>query len=442
MKIALIYPQFQIQDNWFTPVSILLSMGLFLYFLIREREKKRNKKFWLGLFLLFIAGQFYGESVSIYHLLPFLILGWLKTKSKPDKNDPPIELSREKEISQLKELREENELLEKRILETSETFYSQVQFFESLLTLNEIQLMQSIVEAATKFLRANRVSFYQYNSGQNAFVKTASFHYSGGLSLSNESVTDKVLFLIKESQTILSIREIIHNKLLYKMWQKSKSKALIYGPVFSGKRFIGILAIEEIKFFRLHRQTIKNVGVLCRLIALAIRNVRSHQKIISERNLVQSRLLTEYQQFLKTLNFEFKRANRNDLQLSLIYVVLEETKKRQTDETTKNGLTRKIKKNCQKNLREIDLLFDDDEPGRFWVLLPMTDFNGLAYVLERLNLLVSMDLASQSDYICHLGFSSLDHEIKHPKQMIETCRESYQLHRKVRSLLNKQRELF
>ncbi|HDL17632.1 MAG TPA: hypothetical protein ENH29_01095 [Bacteroidetes bacterium] len=442
MKIALIYPQFQIHEHWLTPVSILLSLGIVVYFFIRRGKIRKNKNFWLGLFILFIAGQFYGESAAIFHLLPFWVLGWLKTKSKPDENDASREVPGEKEIRRMKELSREKKLLEKRILETSETFYSQVQFFESLLTLNEIQLMQSIVESTTKFLRANRVSFYQYNSVQNEFMKTASFHYSAGLSLPNERVTDKVLFLIKQSQTILSIREIVHNKLLYKLWQKSNSKALIYGPVFSGKRFIGILAIEEINFFRLHRQTIKNVGGLCRLIALAIRNVRSHQKIISERNLVQSKLLTEYQQFLKTLNFEFKRANRNDLQLSLIYVVFEGTKQRGADEKTKSSLTRQIKKNCQKNLREIDLFFDDDEPGRFWVLLPMTDFNGLAYVLERLNLLVSMDLASQADYICHLGFSSLDHEIKHPKQMIETCKESYRLHRKVRSLLNKQRELF
>ena len=81
------------------------------------------------------------------------------------------------------------------------------------------------------------------------------------------------------------------------------------------------------------------------------------------------------------------------------------------------------------------MLFADDTPGRFWIVLPHTDFSGLAYVMERLNLLVHIDLAEQSNLACRFGFSFLEPEITLPKQMMFACQESLKLHRTVEEII-------
>lgn len=341
----------------------------------------------------------------------------------------------------LTSLQRENELFQKRILEKTNTFFTQAQFFGSLLTLNEIQLIQSFVESAAHFLNANQVSYYQYNSKENHFTKSASYHRSKGLKIDyNGSINDRLLLLIRESRSVLSIREILHNEMLHKIWKSSESKALIYCPIFYENHFFGILAIDEIKFFHLNRETIKDAGIVAKLSALAIKNIKLHQRSISEKKIVQSKQLTEYQQFLKALNYEFKRAGRGELPLSLILIVLENRNHKNKLDDKGILLAQRIKKSCQKNLRDIDLNFGGDTPGTFWAILPITDFSGLAYVMERLNLVLNMDLAGQSNYLCHFGFSSLDQGIKQPKQMIETCKESFHLHRTVRMLLYNKKE--
>jgi hypothetical protein len=60
--------------------------------------------------------------------------------------------------------------------------------------------------------------------------------------------------------------------------------------------------------------------------------------------------------------------------------------------------------------------------------------------MERLNHIINMDIAGQTNFSNYFGFCSLDESIKQPKQMIETCNESYQLHRSVRSLLIEKKE--
>jgi transcriptional regulator with GAF, ATPase, and Fis domain len=368
-------------------------------------------------------------------------LPWIKSKAKQKITAKTNTGIIRKNNAEKEEVQLENELLKKRILETSDTFFSQAQFFNSLLTLNEMHLIQAVVESSAQFLNASRTSFYQFCIKDHSFTKSVSYSKTEGLQLEVESCdTDRILNLIKESRSILTIREILHNEMLYKQWQSSISKALLYCPIFLGKHFIGILTVDKIKFHHLNRQTVKNLMVISKLTASAFKNVRDHHRIIAEKNKVQSQILSEYQDFLKTFNLEFKRAHRNELQLSLIYIVLESRTKDQVFNKEGVELIKKIKSSCKKNLREIDLFFDDMTPGRCWILLPMTDFSGLAFVLERLNLLINMDLASQSNYLCHLGFSSFDQEIKQPKQMMETCKESFHLHRTVRTLLTKNKE--
>ncbi len=425
--------------------SNILLVGLLIWFLYsfyrtKARSEKRYPTWFAGMAIAAIFGWLSGEIASLLQWTPMVLLAWFKSKEQEGQQNPTAELVTPDIAPDLVFLKQENTLLKKRIAELPETFITQSQYFATLLTLNEIQLVQGMVESVAQFLRANQVSFYQFSPSSGLFSRITRYQRSKGLVLDTQlQVADRLLSLIRESRSELSIREILHNEMLYQIWQKSASKALIYCPVVAGKQFIGIITIDEIRFVDLNRQTISNCKAAAELAAQAFINVKAHQSLLAEKNAIQAKLLPEYQQFLKTLNFEFKRAQRNNLPLSLLLIVLEPS----NDKTpvTKDGihLAERLQQNCKKNLREVDIVFADDLPTRFWVILPMTDFNGLAHVMERLNLIIHMDIAGQSAYLCYFGFSSQDQEIKQPKQMIESCKESYKLHRTVRQLLNQKK---
>ena len=443
MKANLIIPDHSIfqPDSCSCFVLIILLVGLIIYLYLSDKKSKKGRPTWFaGLALVGIVGWLHGEPGLLLQFVPGVLLAWLKSKRKDEQQVTESEKVVPNTAPDLVYLIQENALLKKRISELPETFITQAQYFESLLTLNEIQLVQGMVESAAQFLRANQVSLYQFSPSSGSFNCAARYHHTKGFVLEQHSpIEDRLLSLIRESRSELSIREILHNDMLYQIWQKSTSKALVYCPIVAQKQFIGILTIDEIRFVDLNRQTISNAKAAAKLAAQAFKNVRAHQNLLAEKNSIQSKLLTEYQQFLKTLNFEFKRACRGQLPLSLLLIVLEPGDNKTSIDKDGAQLTERIRQNCKKNLREVDFIFADDLPTRFWVILPMTDFNGLAYVMERLNLIIHMDIAGQSNYFCYFGFSSQDQEIKQPKQMIENCKESLQLHRTVRQLLSQKK---
>jgi len=361
------------------------------------------------------------------------------------KNSTQIKKHRSKKLVKEKidinSLLKENKLLKNRILQNSNSFFSQAHFFQSLLTLNEIHLLQSIVESSVHFLNADRVSLYKYIPEENIFKIFSFFDSREGVEVNSEgSENDRILHLVKKSKSSLTIREILNNKKVYELWQSTKCKSLVYSPIFIGTLFWGILTIDAIKFHNLNIETIKNANILTRLIGLALKNVKNYQKLIAEKNHVRSKLLSEHQQFLKSLNFEFKRARRTNLPLSLISVVLESKDSSNSLSQERISLMSIIRKICEKNLREVDMIFEDEKKDRLWIILPITNFNGLSFIMERLNLNIYLDLAKQSNYFSCFGFCSMDESIKQPKQMIQICNESHQLHRTVRSLINEKKE--
>ncbi|HHM24404.1 MAG TPA: hypothetical protein ENJ23_05105 [Bacteroidetes bacterium] len=338
--------------------------------------------------------------------------------------------------SRVEHLKQEVQLLRERILNTQETFVTNAKVFEPFLTLNEIQLIHGTAEALAPFLHANRVSIFRYSAGTKKFRCAARYSQSKGwISRGSEPVQDRILQLLLESRSALTIREILNNEMLFKIWKDSASKALIYAPIASGQQFYGVLTIDELPAIHLHRQTVQNAVTAAKLMALAFRNIDAHHALLLERNEAQSKLLSEYQQFLRSFNLEFKRAKRNLLPLSLLYVAVEPLKQDQGAPASEE-LIQRVKSGMRKNLREVDLLFEDDQKGRFWIVLPHTDFNGLAYVMERLNLLVHIELADQPHLACRFGFSFLQPEIELPKQMLLACQESLQLHRTVEEIIS------
>ena len=448
MKAGLVFPSQLIDVAKLLILSLAILGGLLSvhYFRLINHVASGKKLFSVAGIIFLMIGIDLGNPVSLAIVMPLVLssfFGILK-RSKASANfeeeenpaDGPI--GNEKEIQSLKA---ENDLLKKRILETPNTLTTQAKFFENLLSLNEIQLMQGVVESTAHFLNADQVSLYRYEKSTTSHFLAARYNHLDGQQLDTGSQgNDRIFSLIGESRQTLSFREINRNVMLHDMWRKSYSRAIVYSPVYHENLFVGILTIDQIAFQHFNRETARNLQAIAELTGLAFRNILASQRLLIEKNEAKSKLLTQYQEFLVSLNSEFKRASRSQIPLSLLYIVIESSFDGRSHQPASVDLAQQIQENCRKNLREVDMLFEGGQPGQFWVILPFTDFNGLSYVMERVNLTTNMDLADQTQFSCHMGFCSLYAGIQQPRQMIVACQDSLQLHRTVVELGQRSRE--
>jgi len=59
--------------------------------------------------------------------------------------------------------------------------------------------------------------------------------------------------------------------------------------------------------------------------------------------------------------------------------------------------------------------------------------------MERINVIVKMDLADQTLFTCHFGFSSSHPGLQQPRQMVQACQDSLQLHKTVSELVHRKK---
>lgn len=438
MKAGVIFPSqsFDALNFWIVFTIFLVCFLWILYSRWVLHKNRKKESVWIAILFFMILGIDLENPVSFVIFTPLVFSSLLEFLRKNQKSAG----TENEEVEGLESLIKENSLLKKRVLDTPKTFFSQANFFSNLITLNEIQLIQSVVESTVNFQSANQASLYKYEKTSNKFHLAARHHHSTGLQLeSNSSIDDRILFLISEAKRTITIQEIYRNNKLYQLWQNSFSKAMLYSPIYNEDELIGILTIDDIEFFRLHRDTVRDMQVIAKLTGLLYRNILVHQSLLTNNKTSNSEDNTKYPNFLITINNEFKRANRNQLPLSIMLIAMEANSEEQAQLLPESSLLEQIKSSCLENLRDVDYLFDGDEAGQFWVILPFTNFDGLCYVMERINVIVKMDLADQTLFTCHFGFSSSHPGLQQPRQMVQACQDSLQLHKTVSELVHRKK---
>lgn len=438
MKASLLLPgqSFDTINFWILFTIVLGCFVRIVYVRWSKHRKKKKETIWIAVIFLLVLGIDLENPISFAIFLPPLLSSFLQIFKKSEDEEESVVHLPESEQIDCTSIIQENTLLKRRVLDTPKTFFSQATFFENLITLNEIQLVQSVVESSTNFLSANQVSLYKYEKHARRFSLTSRYNRSTGLQLgSHENIEDRIFYLITEAKRTLTIREISRNKKLYQLWQNSTTKAMVYSPIYFEDELIGVLTIDDIDWLHFHRDTVRNIEVISKLTGHAFRNITAHQSLLAQNNSDDSSEFTEFHRFLKEFNSEFKRAIRNKIPLSVLLVSLEVIHSEHSTEEPDPVMAHSFKESCLNNLREVDLLFEGEKSGQLWVVLPFTDFDGLSYVMERINLITKMDLSDQAQFACHFGFSSLYPGLQKPRQMITACQDSLQLHKTVSELV-------
>lgn len=440
MKAALFLPTIKPDTaGFFVLLSIAIAIVLYAILVLSKRRAKIvQRTFWAAGIVGLLIGLDFNNPLVLSFISTLFLTSILGLRiGKPDRKTTRRGFSTMPGLV-AETVQEENTILRRRIQSQTQSFFLHATFLESLLTLNEIQMFQGVVESATHLLSADQVSLYQIKKGSDSFYLTSRFHRRSGLKLRPQPAgDDRILNQCIKQRKPVSILQIGRDKDLLSNWQGAGSRAMIYCPIYHENLFIGVLTVDEIEFHHLNRETVRNLQTIASLTGLAYRNIRAHETLLTNREEQETDRFSSYLQFLKSLNTEFKRAKRNQVPLSLLSLSVETGLRDDHHEQAPAALAETIKQGCRSNLREVDMMYQGEQPGQLWIILPFTDFDGLSHVMERLNIITREDLSSHADYSCHMGFSSIYDGIKQPKQMIDACLESLLLHRTVCELVTR-----
>lgn len=424
---SVLYIAIEPNPESYVPYLLLL---FYLFILITSEKRFRTSRLF-GLLALFFFLRLELSSVMGAAVL-FLSIFAFKKKEEESRSARKSGTHQQKPL--VEQLKEQNERLKKRILFSENDFLRLAEAVEALLTLNPIELFHGLTEHAAKITAARVAYFFQYRKGSGNFQLAVRYTASRGfLPPRNEILPDKLFQLLVQSRSVLTLREILHNEVLHRIWQKSAYKGFIYCPVVEKEDFFGILVLDQIPLFNLNRETVHKARILAQIAGKIAGIGRSHQHLIQELKRQEAKILPEPQQFLRAFALEFKRAKRNRLPLCLLLVSVEQPDGSSAE--LSKELRERLKNTCRRNLREIDPVFSAERPGMYWIILPHTHFKGLACVMERLKLTLHLELGSSSTLACRFGFSFMDRRTQKPMDMIKECKDSLHLHRVVEEML-------
>jgi len=315
---------------------------------------------------------------------------------------------------QLRRIQLQNAELAEQLTNCENTPYTLYRLIKPLLTLDEYQLHNAIVETTVAFTSATKVGLYLVDSEYKAFHLVASYGIrSEKISSCTSYKLNSPLFrLLAQTKHTLSIKEIVTNKPLYTLWRQQTMPAIIYTPIVNEQQLKGIIIIYELPLQKLHRATLRTLEIIADLAAVALKNATRHQvlfeplqklhratlrtlEIIADLAAValknatrhqvlfdkfplpQEDFLLDFRHFRQAVDFEFRRSQRHQLALSVVLMAITAIGNAKLPSLA-SPFWNKIAEILHTNLRTIDYISTGEKIGCYWLLLPLTQLEGTA----------------------------------------------------------------
>ncbi len=210
--------------------------------------------------------------------------------------------------------------------------------------------------------------------------------------------------------------------------EPSPNVPLIAAPItgLAGRKVLGVLVVWDMPFIKFTPDAVNMVSLMADWCGESAENARLHQQ--TKDKLIADETIDAYtpEYLLLRLSEEFNRSRRYHLPLSLMMLEFPHFQEVSDDDREDVLLTLSL---VLKNwTRDIDLLFLDERPGRFVLLLPNTNLEGARVVAKNITTtFVSLregmgeqDTALQD---VRLGVSAFDQDMKDPEEMLQSAKE-------------------
>jgi len=262
-----------------------------------------------------------------------------------------------------------------RILSQEQTLTTMHETAQALRSLSEGELYPAALEMVAKFLNVEASSIYLFEDGRLR-LKAAQGD------IENRSRPDDLLPDEGLMGRAFTSGHVASANVLLEMYEKGvlpDSDALISTPLLtSGNKVLGVLNIEKLPFLKFNSQTIRMAEVFSGWCADALENALLYSD-------TKSKTITDDITGAYTISYmnarlveECARARRYKTDLAMI--VLDILGYVEYSDSEQREILTALSKALKTLLRNIDLLFSGDEPGRYIILMPNTPLVGAKVV--------------------------------------------------------------
>ncbi|MGE4553055.1 MAG: HDOD domain-containing protein [Desulfovibrionaceae bacterium] len=262
-----------------------------------------------------------------------------------------------------------------RILSQEQTLSTMHETAHALRSLSEAEIYPAALEMVAKFLGAEACSIYLFDKGA-LHLKGELGAVTGHDRLPERLPDEGLMGRAFTGGKVASVNVALE---MYEKGELPDVEVLISAPlVTSGRKPLGVVNIERLPFLKFNTQTIRMAEVFGGWCADALENALLYTD-------TKSKTITDDITGAYTIGYlhsrlaeECARARRYKTDLACIvldilgYVEYSEDQQREILTSLSNAL--------KQMLRNIDLLFSGDEPGRYFLLMPNTPLAGAKVV--------------------------------------------------------------
>ncbi|MBU1040022.1 MAG: GAF domain-containing protein [Proteobacteria bacterium] len=307
-----------------------------------------------------------------------------------------------------------------RILSQEQTLTTMHETAQALRSLSEGELYPAALEMVAKFLNAEASSIYLFEDGR---LKLKASHGE----LENRKRPGDLLPDEGLMGRAFATGHVASANVLLEMYEKGvlpDSDTLIAAPLLtSGNKVLGVLNIEKLPFLKFNSQTIRMAEVFSGWCADALENALLYSD-------TKSKTITDDITGAYTISYmnarlleECARARRYKTDLAMI--VLDILGYVEYSESEQREILTALSKALKTLLRNIDLLFSGDEPGRYIILMPNTPLIGAKVVGRKIVELVgdmgSVVESAQGPLPVGMGVSAFDEASNTPELIFQTA---------------------
>ena len=307
-----------------------------------------------------------------------------------------------------------------RILSQEQTLTTMHETAQALRSLSEGELYPAALEMVAKFLGAEASSIYLFEDGRLKLKATLG-------DLENRKRPGDLLPDEGLMGRAFTSGHVASANVLLEMYEKGvlpDSDSLIATPLLtSGSKVLGVLNIEKLPFLKFNSQTIRMAEVFSGWCADALENALLYSD-------TKSRTITDDITGAYTISYmnarlveECARARRYKTDLAMI--VLDILGYVEYSETEQREILTALSKALKTLLRNIDLLFSGEEPGRYIILMPNTPLVGAKVVGGKIVQLVgdmgSVVASVQGALPVGMGVSAFAEASNTPELILETA---------------------
>ncbi len=307
-----------------------------------------------------------------------------------------------------------------RILSQEQTLTTMHETAQALRSLSEGELYPAALDMVAKFLGAEASSIYAFDAGRLKFKAALG-------ELENRKRPDDLLPDEGLMGRAFTSGHVASANVLLEMYEKGvlpDTDTLIAAPlVTSGNKVLGVLNIEQLPFLKFNSQTIRMAEVFSGWCADALENALLYTD-------TKSKTITDDITGAYTISYmnarlveECARARRYKTDLAMI--ILDILGYVEYSESEQREILLSLSKALKTLLRNIDLLFSGDEPGRYIILMPNTPLIGAKVVGGKIVQLVgdmgSVVASVQGTLPVGMGVSAFAEASNTPELILETA---------------------